>query len=304
MGAPVPRECQGTVPSGGFRRSDGRLFSTGAHPPFRAVMALARVAARWFRNRRRGPPVPPILALSQPPLASPAAAVLTARLAAYDGPLLPPRVSELAGADPAGLVESLYAATAAEAALPVLAVREVVENLVHADFREALVSVLDAGTTVRVSDRGPGIADHGRALQPGFSSACPAARAAVRGVGCGLPLAAALMASHGGRLELADNLGGGTVVTLALGAPPDVRAGAPGPVEDAARLPDGARLVLALLLELERADARRLAEELGRPLAACGRELVLLEHHGLVARDTEGDCHLTDRGSALVEALF
>lgn len=242
--------------------------------------------------------MPPILALSQPPPACPGGALLAARVAVYGSPTDPPRVTELAAADAAELVESLFAAVVAAATVPVLAVREVVENLVHADFAEALVSVLAGGTLVRVSDRGPGIPDRPRALEPGFSGAGPAARAAVRGVGCGLPLAAALMAAHGGRLELADNLGGGAVVTLALPAPAD------GPVAGPGELPDGARLVLALLLELERAGARRLAGELGRPLAACGRELVLLEHRGLVARDANGECRLTAQGGEVVGGLF
>lgn len=250
--------------------------------------------------------MPPILALSQPPSACPEAAPPAARVAVYAAPTEPPRVIELAGDDPAELIESIFATVVAVTLVPVLAVREVVENLVHADFADALVSVLAGGTTVRVSDRGPGITDRRRALEPGFTGARPEARAAVRGVGCGLPLAAALMAARGGRLELADNLGGGVVVTLALPAPADAPAPAPGatPAADARALSDGGRLVLALLVELERAGARRLAGELGRPLAACGRELVLLEHYGLVARDASGECRLTARGGEVVEEMF
>lgn len=249
--------------------------------------------------------MPPRLALSPPPPARREhdRPTLVARLAVYPDPCLPPAVTELSAPGAAALVESLFAAAAAAAhRLPVLAVREVVENLVHAGFADALVSVLGGGRVLRVSDRGPGIADRTRALEPGVTGAGAAEREVVRGVGCGLPLAAAVMEAAGGGLELADNIGGGTVATISLPADaPDARAGEPPP---AGSLPEGARLALALLMEVECAGPERLAAELGAPLARCGRDLVLLEHHALVTRGTDGARRLTPPGTALVETLF
>ena len=181
----------------------------------------------------------------------------------------PPAVDEIAADDPAALVERLCDAVADRSPLPAPAVREVVENLVHAGFRDAVVSVLDDGAVVRVSDHGPGIADPTRALAPGFSSAGPAERAVVRGVGGGLPLAQALIEAAGGRLEI-----------------------------------EAAREILALLLELGGAAPDVLARELRRPRAECGRELALLQHRGLVSREPDGVRRLTASGSALLTALF
>jgi hypothetical protein len=215
-------------------------------------------------------------------------------------------VRELRADDPAELVEAAFTAAAEVSLVPPLAVREVVENLIHAGFADALVTVLDEGRTVRVSDTGPGIADRHRALLPGFSTAGAGERSVIRGVGCGLPLAAAVLAERGGRLEIAENLGGGAVVTLELPepaggpartAPPAAPAAPEGPDE-------GARMALALLLELGSAGPERLAGELGLPLAECGRELVLLEHRGLVAREPGGARTLTEAGRALVATLF
>jgi hypothetical protein len=175
-------------------------------------------------------------------------------------------------------------------------VREIVENLVHAGFRDAVVSVLDAGHTVRVSDHGPGIPDPERALQPGFSGAGHEARAIVRGVGGGLPLADALMREAGGSLEIADNLAGGAAVTLAGPRPEGV------PLEPVCS--ETARVILALLLEVGAATPSRLADELGRSRSECGRELTLLQHRGLVAREPGGGRRLTEPGAALVATLF
>jgi hypothetical protein len=238
------------------------------------------------------------LALTPPLAVAPAAAAtpVSARLAVYAGPAEPPVVEELGDEDPAGLVEALCDAIGDRSPLPAPAVREVVENLVHAGFRDAVVSILDGGFTVRVSDHGAGIDDPLRALQPGFSTAGPEARALVRGVGGGLPLAAQLMEAAGGRLDLTDNLGGGAVVTLSAPAPD---APAPEPV-----CSEAARVILALLLEIGSGRPARLADELGRSRAECGRELALLQHRGLVAREPGGARRLTEAGVALVATLF
>jgi hypothetical protein len=239
------------------------------------------------------------LSLTPPPAA--AAPCLAepprARVAAWSTPALPPVVEELAAPDAAALVESICDAVAECSPIPPTALREVVENLVHAGFRDAVVTVLDGGHTVRVSDHGPGIADRGRALQPGYTTADDEDRALILGVGGGLPFAAAAMAELGGRLEIDDNLGGGTIVTLRL--PAADGATAPEPVCSGA-----AREILALLLEIGGAPPGRLAEELGRSRAECGRELARLEHRGLVRREPGGVRALTDAGTRLVATLF
>jgi anti-sigma regulatory factor (Ser/Thr protein kinase) len=247
--------------------------------------------------------MPSTLALTTAPSAVRAVPedAVAARLAVYLAPGEPPVVDHVEGGDAVDVIESLCDAVAVRSPLPALAVREVVENLVHAGFRDAVVSVLDGGAVVRVADHGPGIADPGLALTPGFSGAGPAERAVVRGVGCGLPLARDLMAAAGGALEIAENLGGGVVVTLS--SPPRP---APAPAAPAAEpgCSEAAREILALLLEVGDAPPDALARELGRPRAECGRELALLQHRGLVAREPGGARRLTAVGTALVATLF
>lgn len=221
----------------------------------------------------------------------------SARLAVYSAPGEPPQVEEFADADPVALIEDLCDAVGDRSSLPGPAVREVVENLVHAGFRDAVVSVFDAGHSLRVSDHGPGIEDPRRALMPGVTSAGPDARAIVRGVGGGLPLAHQMMTALGGRLEMEHNLGGGASVTLTAPGPD------PAPVAPAV-CSELARTILALLLEVGSATPKSLSDELGRSRSECGRELTALQYRGLVARETSGARRLTDAGTSLVATLF
>ena len=239
-----------------------------------------------------------LTAAASPVRAVPAPAV-SARLAVYGAPAEPPDLLELSADDPVALVESLCDAVADRSPIPAPAVREVVENLVHAGFRDAVVSILAGGLVVRVTDHGPGIEDPAQALAPGFSAAGPAEREVVRGVGCGLPIAADLMAAGGGRLEIHRNLGGGAAVTLSL-PPHDAALG--GAAERVCS--EAAREILALLLEVGGATPEALARELRRSRAECGRELTLLQHRALVAREPGGARRLTDAGTALVATLF
>ncbi len=209
---------------------------------------------------------------------------------------VPPDVTEIRAGGQAQLLEELFVAVASKASVPVLALREIIENFVHAKFRGVVVTILDGGRLVRCTDSGPGICDPDRALQEGYTSATDADRELIRGVGSGLPLATRAMDEVGGVLTLDENLGGGTV--LALHAP---RAAAQAPI---AETPESAQAALALLLEMGSAGPSELADELGCSVGSCGRDLVLLEHRGLVARETSGNRRLTESGAAMIAALF
>lgn len=219
----------------------------------------------------------------------------TARFARYCAPDEPPLVDEVAD-DTAALIDALFMKVAECSSVPAIAAREIIENLVHADFEGACVSVLDGGATVRISDCGPGIDDKDRAMMPGFSTATALLRRWVRGVGSGLPVTAGAMHAVGGSVEIDDNLSGGTVVTLRAPEGRTVPAG-----QD---LSQHARSLLALLLELGPSQPETLAAELDLPAALCSRELVLLEHRRFVRRRSSGERSLTDRGTELLRTLF
>src|SRR5215218_1549366 len=100
--------------------------------------------------------------------------------------------------------------------VPEESIREVVENLIHAGYQGVVISVLEDGNVVRVSDKGPGVEHKERAMEFGFSGATPEALGEIRGVGAGLGIARAAAEKVGGTVVLEDNIGGGTVATISI----------------------------------------------------------------------------------------
>src|SRR4028118_673401 len=146
---------------------------------------------------------------------------ISARIAVYP-PGADPEITEIAAADPRSATAKFTKSVVGEGRdlggeVPEEAVREVVENLIHAEYRGVIVSVLDGGNVVRVSDRGPGIQNKERAVEFGFSGASSAALEEIRGVGAGLGMARSSAEKAGGSLSVEDNIGGGTVATISVG---------------------------------------------------------------------------------------
>lgn len=98
--------------------------------------------------------------------------------------------------------------------IPSIAIKAVIENLIHADFQDVIISILFNGQGIIVSDQGPGIVDKKQALKPGFTTANSYMRNYIRGVGSGLYTARQMLEQIGGKLLLADNLNKGTCISL------------------------------------------------------------------------------------------
>jgi hypothetical protein len=145
-----------------------------------------------------------------------------ARIAIYDSDLAAPRVIPVEETNPSKFIESISTETYSLArdlggGIPYTAIREVVENLIHADFKEPVVSIMDNGGTIRFADQGPGIVDKSKACLPGFTTATQDMKQHIRGVGSGLPIVSEFLSHTGGDLCIEDNLGVGTVVTISSG---------------------------------------------------------------------------------------
>lgn len=246
-----------------------------------------------------------------------------ARLAVYDSLAAAPRTVDVVSDSEIGLIEEISSKTysfASEAGgrIPYTVIREVVENLIHADFREPVVSILDRGNTVRIADQGPGIPDKDRARMPGFSTATESMKRAIRGVGSGLPIIREYLAHSGGGLGIDDNLGRGTVVTIRAGSadpdhrdpdspatptmlPPSEKAvpAAPHPP-----LSTRQKQVLSLVLELGEAGPTAISNELSVALSTAHRDLAYLEHNGLIEASSSGRRVLTPEGASYLDSLF
>jgi hypothetical protein len=230
-----------------------------------------------------------------------------ARIAIYDGLIAAPRVEDLSADDLGAAIEQLASRTYNLAyerggSIPFTIIREVCENLIHAGFREVVVTILDDGATIRFADQGPGIPDKEKVFLPGFSTATADMKHIIKGVGSGLPIVRETLAFAGGTIEIDDNLGSGTVVTLRAAqatAEPE-----PSSMLEPPRLSDRQKHVLSIILEVGSVGPTVLSRELDVGVATAYRDLAFLESAGLIAADQIGQRTLTPFGVACLEKVF
>lgn len=257
-----------------------------------------------------------------------------ARIAVYDSPAAAPRIHEIPPASVAEYIESLAShiydfAREAGGAIPYTVVRELTENLIHADFREPVVSILDGGRTIRFADQGPGISDKEKVLLPGFTTARGEMKHYIRGVGSGLPIVREFLSVCGGALVIEDNLGCGSVVTISVPAPSApaestrvivasdlARARVPSHTEalpgladaaiaaSAVRLSGRQKQVLALVVDNGSAGPSLIAKELGVGVSTAYRDLSCLEDLGFIGLADGGKRSVTDAGLDLLDELM
>ncbi len=229
------------------------------------------------------------------------------RIAIYDTLTSPPRVIAVEEEDLPALIASLAEKTyhycrEQGGQVPYSVIQELIENLLHAYFRDVVITILDNGQTIRVSDHGPGVDDKERAFQPGFTTATAYQRQIIRGVGSGLPLARESLQFLRGILTVEDNLGGGAVFTIKMPS----AAEAPPPVTGVPQVNLTTRQtkVLVLLMELGSAGPTAIARELGFSAATVFRELVVLQDMGLIHSLGDGKRALREEGLRLLESIL
>lgn len=228
-----------------------------------------------------------------------------ARLAIYDSPAIPPRVLELSAKGYDEFITLLAAKTyefshEKGGKLPFTVIKEVIENLIHAYFKEIVITILDDGNTIRISDQGPGIINKDKAFEPGFSTASKDMKKFIKGVGSGLPIIKESLAILGGVVSVEDNLSQGTVVTIRMQSEEKAPANPPKekPIKsntDNTDLSYRHKQLLSLIMELSSTGPSSLAKALDISLSTAYRDLLYLQEHGLVACDNQGKRSLTSR---------
>ncbi len=231
-----------------------------------------------------------------------------------------PEITEVSAASPRSATQKFtrFVSEKVEEAgggVPEESIREVIENLIHAGYRGVVISVLDGGNVVRVSDKGPGVENKSRAVEFGFSGASPEVMREIRGVGAGLGIARAAAEKAGGRIAIEDNIGGGTVVTISVTGEAPVAEEVRVPEEPATqrRYPDGVprmniserqQKVLITVLECGEVGPSTVADRLEISVSTAYRDLSVLEEHGLVQADESGKRLISPLGRDLVEAII
>ena len=143
------------------------------------------------------------------------------RIAVYDDMLSTPRVLVIAPKDVRAYLEEItntvYRCMKEQGGgISLMVIREIVENFIHADFVEPIISILDDGNTIRFADQGPGIEDKERAFEFGVTSADRNQKRYIRGTGAGFPMVQQYLEHAGGAISIEDNLHQGTVVTVSI----------------------------------------------------------------------------------------
>lgn len=235
-----------------------------------------------------------------------------ALIAVYDAMTAPPRVEQVWADSARGLIDALATKTyqlshEPGGQIPYTVIREVVENFIHAGFDEVVVSILAGGRTIRFADQGPGIRDKERVFLPGFTTATEGMKRVIRGVGSGLPVARECLTFSGGTIDIDDNLGNGTVVTLCMSPPPQAAEPEPELIRDDYEPPPLSlrqKQVLSLAMELGSVGPTVVSRELGVGLSTAYRDLEQLASYNLISADEAGKRVLTDEGVRCLDALL
>lgn len=226
----------------------------------------------------------------------------TARIVIYDSLTAAPRTVELRTSSYhqfiSQLSEKAYRHSQEKGGnIPYAVIKEVVENLIHAYFRGAIVTILNSGNTIRISDQGPGIPDKTLAQEPGFTTASDETKQFIKGVGSGLPLAKEIISSCGGSITIENNLGQGTVVTLES---KNFTRSLPRPDHESSgtkyRITARQKRVFFLVTEIGPSGPSKIANELGISLSSAHRDLSQLEHLGLLKSNGCGKRGVTPQG--------
>ncbi len=207
--------------------------------------------------------------------------------------------------------------------IPYTIIREVIENLIHADFSEITITILEGGNHIIVSDQGPGIDDKEKAFLPGYTSSTNKMKEYIRGVGSGLPIVKETITFSGGSIDITDNIKKGTVVSLKIGAhkktagpaeEADLSPVSPVPDPDKTTMGSGVfgrldtkilsdrqKKILFVMIELEEAGPSTIARELGFSLSTSYRELIYLEKNKLLVSSGSGKRKLSKKGIKYLE---
>ena len=248
------------------------------------------------------------------------------RIAVYEEPLSAPRIIVIEDDEPRRFMAEMCdrAFTIAKSmgtVLPRTVFKELLDNLIHAAFQEAIVSITDRGNGLIVSDRGKGIPSAEKAMEPGFSTATEFLRSYIRGVGAGLPLVKEIVEKMGGSLILDRNIDRGCRIRISLDSArleklegehfPAQRSfsfSSQGKHSDSlvepVELTDREKHVLLLLGEIETAGPSKVARELDISLSTAHRELARLERRSLVQSLPNGKKRLTGKGIGQLELIF
>lgn len=227
-----------------------------------------------------------------------------ARIAIYDDLKSAPRIVEISPNKTNEYIESLASevyshSQAAGGSIPYTVIREVSENLIHANFSEIVISIFDKGNTIRFSDQGPGIKNKDKAILPGFTSAVEPMKKYIRGVGSGFPIVKEYLDISQGTITIDDNLESGSVITLSL-MKKDKKQNITTLIPP---LNNRERQILAFFLDEGALGVTDIVKLTGFPQSSTHAAFLRLEEYGLLEKTAGQKRILTDFGYQVASSL-
>lgn len=226
-------------------------------------------------------------------------------VAIYDTMTSTPQIVQIPGGPTHKFIEDIASTAYKEAQsrggmIPYTVIREVVENFIHAHFKEPVVSIFDHGNTIRFADQGPGIKDKERAQEPGFTSASEPMKKYIRGVGSGLPLVKEVLGFSHGTIKIEDNLNQGSVVTISLLR--DLGNEEQLKIEHIPSLTDNDRAILRALFPAQELGVTEVHNKTGLAVASVHATFKKLEQAELLEKINKKR-RLTDKGVQIALSL-
>jgi hypothetical protein len=257
------------------------------------------------------------------------------QIAVYDSIYNPPHVLYITSHDFHDLTHTLANETYAFASskggqIPYVSIKEIIENLIHAGFKDVVISIFPDGNTIRIADRGPGIPDKQKVFLPGFSTSTTETRKYIKGVGSGLSVAREALNYFAGQLCIEDNIDTGSVITLHIpkynsdsvsdfhelenkppcfNTPPLLQTQKQPPFQKdldyiKLNLTSRQKKIMLFIAEINETGPSNIAKELNMSLSTAYRELVYLEELHLVAGLHSGKRQLTKYGLSYITYFF
>lgn len=182
---------------------------------------------------------------------------------------------------------------------PALAIKEAVDNLIHALPCEVSVVVYPELGFVSFSDTGPGIPDISLAMQPGYTTAGSVERKYIRGAGLGFHILTSDLEGAGGRFLIDSRPGTGTYVRLEI-LPERLRNKA-APCQQ--RLTVRQVSILTHIAESGPSTVPAIASKIGVSVSTAYRDVRDLVTGGLIIRDSSGKLFLSFQGRRYLKYL-
>ncbi len=239
-----------------------------------------------------------------------------ARIAIYDSLSSIPRIIKLSSSDYQEFINILSTKTyqlsqEKGGSIPFTIIKELIENLIHAHFKEIIITILNSGNTIKISDQGPGIKNKEMVFEPGFSTANQEMKKIIKGVGSGLPITKEILSFSGGSIKIEDNLSSGCVITINLPPTPypplkNIKKSTINQDKTSFKLnlSNRQKKVLFLVTEMGPIGPSDITKELKISLSTAYRDLLFLEDMGLVKANKQGKRSLTQKGIKYLEIFL